>query len=416
VTNNGDSVTYDPNGQFQSLADGETATDTFSYTISDGKGGTSTATVTVTIHGQTDLPPPEGQAEGEAIPVAFAISAADRQVYYRTLDASGNPTSAWTYTAPGYFLSLAAGEFGPDHAPIVFGVGYNHQVYYLRLNPDGTFRDGWTQVGPGCFDSLAVAKYGADGAPVLFGVATDVGDGAAHRVFAAKFDAQGNVISGWSQVSGGLFRGIVGGIAAGDFGVGQINPELFGIGQDGQVYAARFNADATLASDFALVAPGQFTQLTVGNHSDGTLQLFGLGVDHHAYAAQFDNVGIPAGGWSQTAPGLFSAIAAAPLGSGDFGGISLGVGVAYGGSARPLQEHQNSQTYVLTFQSSGVADEGWTKLTQGLFSAVGASSQGLTSLYGVSFINGDVDNPSDNINQGFFSDAPGIFSDIKLAV
>src|SRR5262245_22056676 len=37
VTNNGDSVTYDPNGQFQSLADGETATDSFSYTVSDGK-------------------------------------------------------------------------------------------------------------------------------------------------------------------------------------------------------------------------------------------------------------------------------------------------------------------------------------------------------------------------------------------
>ena len=38
----------------QNLAAGETLTDTFSYTISDGNGGTDTATVTTTVTGQTD--------------------------------------------------------------------------------------------------------------------------------------------------------------------------------------------------------------------------------------------------------------------------------------------------------------------------------------------------------------------------
>ena len=38
------SFTYDPNGQFESLAVGETATDSFTYTVSDGNGGTDTAT------------------------------------------------------------------------------------------------------------------------------------------------------------------------------------------------------------------------------------------------------------------------------------------------------------------------------------------------------------------------------------
>lgn len=47
VTNNGSNVTYDPNGQFNSLNDGQTATDTFSYTITGG----SSVTVTVTITG-----------------------------------------------------------------------------------------------------------------------------------------------------------------------------------------------------------------------------------------------------------------------------------------------------------------------------------------------------------------------------
>lgn len=51
VTDNGDgTVTYDPNGQFDSLAEGETDTDEFSYTITDGTD-TDTAYVTVTITG-----------------------------------------------------------------------------------------------------------------------------------------------------------------------------------------------------------------------------------------------------------------------------------------------------------------------------------------------------------------------------
>jgi len=49
-------VSYDPNDQFESLAVGETGTDSFTYTVSDGNGGTDTATVTVTINGVNDAP------------------------------------------------------------------------------------------------------------------------------------------------------------------------------------------------------------------------------------------------------------------------------------------------------------------------------------------------------------------------
>ena len=56
VSLNGQEVTYNPNGQFESLAVGETTTDTFTYTIADGNGGTDTATVTVTIAGVNDAP------------------------------------------------------------------------------------------------------------------------------------------------------------------------------------------------------------------------------------------------------------------------------------------------------------------------------------------------------------------------
>ncbi|MGD1806092.1 Ig-like domain-containing protein [Dapis sp. BLCC M126] len=49
---------YDPNGQFESLNNGDTASDSFTYTIDDGNGGTDTATVNVTIDGVTDNTPP----------------------------------------------------------------------------------------------------------------------------------------------------------------------------------------------------------------------------------------------------------------------------------------------------------------------------------------------------------------------
>ncbi len=57
VTDNGDGTfSYDPNGQFDYLAQGGSATDTFTYSVSDGNGGTDTATVTITVSGINDSP------------------------------------------------------------------------------------------------------------------------------------------------------------------------------------------------------------------------------------------------------------------------------------------------------------------------------------------------------------------------
>jgi VCBS repeat-containing protein len=57
VTNNNDGTfSYDPNGQFDSLGLGQTANDTFAYTVTDNHGASSTATATVTVIGQNDAP------------------------------------------------------------------------------------------------------------------------------------------------------------------------------------------------------------------------------------------------------------------------------------------------------------------------------------------------------------------------
>ena len=57
VTNNLDGTfDYDPSGAFDGLADGVTATDTFTYTVTDNNGLSSTETVTITITGANDAP------------------------------------------------------------------------------------------------------------------------------------------------------------------------------------------------------------------------------------------------------------------------------------------------------------------------------------------------------------------------
>src|SRR5258708_4697960 len=59
VLNNNGTASYTPGSAFATLATGQTATDVFHYTISDGHGSTSTATDTVTVTG-TGTPPATG--------------------------------------------------------------------------------------------------------------------------------------------------------------------------------------------------------------------------------------------------------------------------------------------------------------------------------------------------------------------
>ena len=50
------SYTYDPAGDFESLPHGESASDTFEYTVSDGNGGTLMSTLTLVVHGENNGP------------------------------------------------------------------------------------------------------------------------------------------------------------------------------------------------------------------------------------------------------------------------------------------------------------------------------------------------------------------------
>jgi VCBS repeat-containing protein len=93
VTNKNDGTfLYDPNGKFNNLTPGQTATDTFGYTVSDGKGGTATASVTITITG-VNIPPvanddtTPGFTTDEDTPVTLDVLANDTD-----LDGAGGLT------------------------------------------------------------------------------------------------------------------------------------------------------------------------------------------------------------------------------------------------------------------------------------------------------------------------------------
>jgi VCBS repeat-containing protein len=69
------SFTYDPNGQFEYLQAGNSTTDSFTYTVSDGYGGNDTAAVTITINGVNDPPVAvnDSAVTNENIPVIIDV-------------------------------------------------------------------------------------------------------------------------------------------------------------------------------------------------------------------------------------------------------------------------------------------------------------------------------------------------------
>ncbi|KZL20574.1 Poly(beta-D-mannuronate) C5 epimerase 5 [Pseudovibrio axinellae] len=119
---------YDPNGMFDDLEAGETATDTFTYTVTDAAGETSTETVTVTVHGLSSNTPPttfpvELTADEDGT-IVFRITYQDPDVgdtHTYTVNTDGllgtlTETSDGTfdYTPGAAFDFLSYGETGTD--------------------------------------------------------------------------------------------------------------------------------------------------------------------------------------------------------------------------------------------------------------------------------------------------------------
>lgn len=128
-TGDGDTFTYDPSGQFEALGAGESAVDTFTYTVTDGNGGQDSATVSVTVMGQNDGPSavsdnntgaavveagyadPVGQdsAAGKVLANDSDVDANDVLAVVQVSSGTGEPGSDMPVTT---FVQLVLGRYG----------------------------------------------------------------------------------------------------------------------------------------------------------------------------------------------------------------------------------------------------------------------------------------------------------------
>ena len=111
VTDNGDGTFgYDPNGAFERLGEGDTATDTFSYTLSDGNGGTSVATVTITLIGVNDNT--VGSDEGETVMGTDAVDELDAMGGDDIVDSGGGADTVTLGSGADALVGDPASIFG----------------------------------------------------------------------------------------------------------------------------------------------------------------------------------------------------------------------------------------------------------------------------------------------------------------
>ena len=110
VTNNTTDVTYNPNGQFESLDDTETEVDKFKYTVKDPLNATDTSTVTVTVAGANDAPVAVNDAasvnEGGTVigNVLSNDTDVDLEPLTAVLDTGPAHASSFMLTADGSFI------------------------------------------------------------------------------------------------------------------------------------------------------------------------------------------------------------------------------------------------------------------------------------------------------------------------
>src|SRR3954454_5368851 len=160
ATLNGDgTVTYEPRDRFRRLAIGESATDIFTYSATDGNASSGRATVAVTVTGLNEAPAAVADSatvgEGGAVDIsvllndsdvdrdALSIAAIDRSGTQGSVTAGGDGTIRYD---PNHRIdSLAAGESGHD--------SFGYRAYDARAES--------AQV------RVDVTVTGADNAPVV---------------------------------------------------------------------------------------------------------------------------------------------------------------------------------------------------------------------------------------------------------
>ena len=109
IINGGAALRFDPTGHFDSLPPGQSAQDSFRYSVADGHGGIASAKVTVSIGGIDDSP----QAVDDRAEVQEGAAATAVPVLTDDTDVDGGPKLATAVTQPAHGTA-AVGSQGLD--------------------------------------------------------------------------------------------------------------------------------------------------------------------------------------------------------------------------------------------------------------------------------------------------------------
>lgn len=128
-------VSYDPGAAFQHLAAGQTATDTFSYSVRDQFGVGTSATVTITITGADEPPAPAGPTARDDL---LTLDAAQHAVKLSDLLDNDSGVGLHLVEAPEFSEAGATLTIGADGSLI-----YDPQTVFNGLGVDQVATDGF---------------------------------------------------------------------------------------------------------------------------------------------------------------------------------------------------------------------------------------------------------------------------------
>jgi len=156
-------VDYDPNGSFDSLNSGESTSDSFVYTISDGNGGTATATATVIISGLDDatVTNPDAEVTDEDSAVTIDVLGNDSDA-----DASENSLTISSVTQPA---NSNDGTVVNNGGNLTFTPGSNFNSLDMGESATTTFT---YTTDTGSTENVTVTVFGRNDAPTLTNTTT----------------------------------------------------------------------------------------------------------------------------------------------------------------------------------------------------------------------------------------------------
>ncbi len=200
--NDDGSYSFDPTGQFQDLAVGETQDITFTYQVDDGQGGTATATGTITITGTNDGPVANDDSlTGAVEDQPFTFSAAD--ILGNDADVDGDTLSIVSFDQPAGGEIVDNGDGTYTFTPNADFNGDTTFSYTVE-DPSGAQSSATVTIdvaavndGPVAQDELLSATEDQTGLTTGQLDATDVdGDSLTYALTDAPVDADGNPVAG----------------------------------------------------------------------------------------------------------------------------------------------------------------------------------------------------------------------------